>query len=199
MVQRTRSVKVILASASPRRKELLSRCGLKYIIMPSHVDESTQLKSPSSIVKYLAAKKAGDIAAKARDAVIIGADTIVVLGREIIGKPKDHRDAARILAKLNGSYHKVYSGVAVIDSRTGQSCVGYEVSRVKMRKLSKDEINAFSHKHLDKAGAYAVQEHGDAFVEKIEGDYFNVVGLPLKLLAGMLMKFGVNLKYKLKV
>jgi len=117
----------------------------------------------------------------------------VVLKGAIIGKPEHEKDAVDILSKLSGTYHRVYSGVAVVNAATGKKKVSYEVSRVKMRRLSPQEIKNVAHKHLDKAGAYAVQEKEDAFVEKIEGDYFNVVGLPLKLLRLMLSGFGVEL------
>ncbi|HBU69569.1 MAG TPA: septum formation protein Maf [Elusimicrobia bacterium] len=182
---------IILASGSPRRIELLKKCGLKFKIIPSGACEETLKRMPSAIVRELALRKADFVAKNNPQAVVIGADTIVVLKGEIIGKPKHAKDAARILANLNGSYHRVYSGVALVCA--GKKTVEYAVSRVKMRRLSAGEIADFSHKHLDKAGAYAVQEKGDAFVEKIEGDYFNVVGLPMKLLKRMLKKYSVNL------
>lgn len=181
-------INIILASASPRRRELLKNEGIKFKVVPSDVEENHRSKKPSNIVKELALKKAVFVAAKFKSGIVIGADTIVVLKGKIIGKPEDEADAARILGRLNGTYHKVYSGVAVVDAATGRKIVDYEVSRVKMRALSNEEIIRFSSKHLDKAGAYAVQEKDDAFVEKIEGDYFNVVGLPMNKLKEMLEK-----------
>lgn len=188
-----RTVKLILASASPRRRDLLKNEGIKFKVVPSMVSEDYRSKKPANIVKELALKKAVSVASRLKSGIVIGADTIVVLKGEIIGKPKDKADAARILGMLSGTYHKVYSGVAVVDAMSGKKIVDYEASRVKMRRLSRKEIARFAVKHLDKAGAYAVQEKGDAFVEKIEGDYFNVVGLPVRKLKCMLSKFGMKL------
>lgn len=186
-------MQIILASASPRRIGLLKKCGLKFKVLPSRVRENTGFKSPVKIVKYLALKKAFFIAKRIKQGIVIGADTIVVFKGHIIGKPKDSEDAGRILSLINGTFHRVYSGVAVVDAESLKYKVGYEMSRVKMRKLSKTEINSFVGKHLDKAGAYAVQEKDDAFVEKICGDYYNVVGLPLKKLKKLLSGFCVTL------
>ncbi|MBN1822936.1 MAG: septum formation protein Maf [Endomicrobiales bacterium] len=188
-----RNVRIILASASPRRSKLLEEWGVRFSVMPSRAGERTSLKKPSRIVETLARRKALWVAKKVGKGIIIGADTIVVLKGKIIGKPKDAKDAARILDALNGSYHKVYSGVCVVDASNMRAVTAHEVSRVKMRRLSADEISRFSRKHLDKAGAYAVQEKDDAFVERIEGDYFNVVGLPFKKLKLLLREFGVRL------
>ncbi|MFH1367697.1 MAG: Maf family protein [Elusimicrobiota bacterium] len=184
--------KIILASASPRRKQLLKQLGLKYVLHPSHVSEHTAHTRPSSIVIDLAKRKAFATAKLYKKGIVIGADTIVVLNGRIIGKPRNKKDAARILGMLSGTFHRVYTGIAVVDARSGRTSAAYEMSRVKMRKISKDELGKLSAKHLDKAGAYAVQETDDAFVEKIEGDYFNVVGLPVKLLVRLLKKFGVD-------
>jgi septum formation protein len=185
---------IILASASPRRQKLLKEWGVKFKTVPSRIIENTVFKAPYRIVTDLALQKAESVAKNFKAGIVIGADTIVVLKGEIIGKPDNPAHAARILAKLNGSYHRVYSGIAVIDAATRKTRTAFEVSRVKMRKLSSDEISKFSHKHLDKAGAYAVQEKGDAFVEKIEGDYFNVVGLPYDKLKAVLSGFNIKLR-----
>lgn len=189
-----RSSPVILASASPRRSALLKEWGVRFKTVPSNADEETSLKRPSAVVRALALRKAASVASRIPGGIVIGADTIVVLGSDIIGKPKDEKDAARILGRLNGTCHKVYSGVAVVDAATGKSRVACEVSRVRMRKLFSEEVKRLSAKHLDKAGAYAVQETGDAFVEKIEGDYFNVVGLPYGKLKTLLAPLGIKLK-----
>ena len=124
----------------------------------------------------------------------IGADTIVVLNGHIIGKPKDELHSREILSKLNGSVHRVYTGVAAINAGTGKKEVVYEVSRVRMRRLSSYELTRLAGKHMDKAGAYAVQEKGDQFVEKIYGDYYNVVGLPYSKTKFLLKHFGITLK-----
>jgi septum formation protein len=185
--------RIILASASPRRSGLLKEWGLKFKVMPSLADESTKIKKPSLVVKELALRKAFSISAKLKSGIVIGADTIVVLNGEIIGKPDGEKDAERILGKLNGTFHRVYSGIAVIDAGTGRRVVDYEVSKVKMRRISVSEVKRLSKKHLDKAGAYAIQEKSDAFVEKIEGDYFNVVGLPYGKLKKALSHFGITI------
>ncbi len=184
---------IILASNSPRRKEILKNLGLSFVVVSPDIKEYSPYKTPHKIVTDIAAKKALRVSEKIgrKNALIISADTIVVLKGEIIGKPTSRRDAVRILSKLSGTKHKVYTGIAILEKRSGKLLSGYALSGVKMRRLTEGEIIGVSKKHLDKAGGYAVQEKSDAFVEKIEGDYFNVVGLPLKLLAAMLRKFGI--------
>ncbi len=188
-------VRYILASASPRRKQLLQEMGLKFKIIPSTIQEKVDpALAPSQLVKRLALQKAGDIARQFQGLkhIVIGADTIVVRKGEILGKPRDPLHAREILNKLSDSIHFVYTGVAVIDTLTGKKIVAYEKTRVKIKKLSPAEIEFHSGRHLDKAGAYAVQEEKDAFVEKIDGCYYNVVGLPIKLLKRMLRSLIVN-------
>ena len=182
---------IILASVSPRRSGLLKEWGLRFKIMPSCAGEETKQKNPQLIVKELALRKAASVAGKLKSGIVIGADTIVVYNGEIIGKPSDEKDAENILSKLNGTIHRVYSGIAVVDVATGKKAVDFEVSRVKMRRIPASEIRRLSKKHLDKAGAYAIQEKSDAFVEKIDGDYYNVVGLPYGKLKNALALFGV--------
>ncbi|MDD5259472.1 MAG: Maf family protein [bacterium] len=187
----------ILASASPRRKQLLKEMGLRFKIIPSSIKEvADPTLSPSQLVRKLAWQKAADIAQRFRGKkyIVIGADTIVVRKGEILGKPRDPRHARQILHKLSDSVHFVYTGVAVIDAVTDQKIIAYEKTRVKMKKLSREEIKYHSGRHLDKAGAYAVQEEKDAFIERIDGCYYNVVGLPRNLLKGMLKK--INSKSK---
>jgi septum formation protein len=185
---------IILASASPRRKLLLKQCGLKFKVAASSADEKTKLKRPSAVVKELALRKASDVAEKIQKGIVIGADTIVVVDGRIIGKPRSANHAEKILRAINGGYHKVYTGVAVLDASSGRRSVFYEMSRVKMRKLCKDELKRLGGKHMDKAGAYAIQEKEDAFVDYIKGDYYNVVGLPVKKLARMLRGFKIKLR-----
>lgn len=186
--------KIILASASPRRSHLMQEWGLPFVVKPSHADESTHYTAPAYLVRELALRKALSVAEDIQGGIVVGADTIVVLKGEIIGKPRDTAHAHRILSNLNGSWHRVYTGVAVVDAASGRFSVDYEVSRVKMRRFSADEIRRLAGKHLDKAGAYAVQEQDDAFVERIEGDYFNVVGLPFDCLARLLKPYGFKPK-----
>jgi len=185
---------VILASVSPRRIGLLKEWGVKFKVIPSHISEQTLLIKPSEIVKDLALKKAKSVAAKLKKGLVIGADTIVVLGGHIIGKPKDELHSREILSKLNGSIHRVYTGVAAVNAETGDEKTVFEVSRVKMKRLTSYELTKFAGKHMDKAGAYAVQEKADAFVEKIYGDYYNVVGLPYLKTKKLLKGFGITLR-----
>ncbi|MCL2485753.1 MAG: Maf family protein [Endomicrobia bacterium] len=185
--------KIVLASASPRRISLLKEWGLDFEILPSDIDEKTALKKPSYIVKDLSCKKGFDIAGKRPQALIISADTIVFLNGRIVGKPKDKKESEKIIRELNGSIHKVYSGVSIIDNVSGKSSVFYDVALVKMRKLPEARLKELFGKHMDKAGAYAVQDTNDDFVEKIYGDYYTVVGLPYVKLARELKKFGVTI------
>lgn len=181
----------ILASASPRRKQLLQEMGLKFKTIPSAIQEKINpALAPSQLVKKLARQKAGDVARRfqGKKLIVIGADTIVVRRGEILGKPRDPLHAREILNKLSDSIHYVYTGVAVIDTFTGKKIVDYEKTRVKMKKLSPAEIEFHSRRHLDKAGAYAVQAEKDTFIEKIDGCYYNVVGLPIQLLKRILKK-----------
>ena len=168
--------------------ELMTRMGLKFRILPSDCDESTALKRPSALVRSLALRKARVVAAQHTDAIVIGADTIVVCKGQILGKPKDHKDALHLLSLQNDSWQCVYTGVAVLFE--GKEYSGYEISRCRARKLSLEELTALSFKHHDKAGAYAVQDDDDRFIRKIVGPRDNVVGLPCALLAKLLAKTG---------
>lgn len=185
---------IILASASPRRISLLKEWGLRFKIMPSGIDERTEFVKPSSIVKDLSYRKGNDIASKKPENFIIAADTIVVLNGKIVGKPKNRRESEEILKELNGSVHKVYTGVALIDASVNRQSVFYDCAQVKMRKLPENELRQLYGKHMDKAGAYAIQDADDGFVEKIYGDYYTVVGLPYIKLFKELLNFGIKLK-----
>jgi septum formation protein len=185
----------ILASASPRRRQLLQDMGMQFKIIPSSIKEKADpALTPSQLVRKLALQKAADVARrfKGKKYIVIGADTIVVRRGEILGKPRDPRHARQILNKLSDSVHFVYTGVAVIDTLANKKVVAYEKTRVKMKKLSPGEIEYHSGRHLDKAGAYAVQEEKDAFIETIDGCYYNVVGLPFNLLKRMLKQLTVK-------
>ncbi|MDD5101929.1 MAG: Maf family protein [Endomicrobiaceae bacterium] len=183
---------IILASKSPRRIELLKQWGLNFKIISSNIEEKTNLKRPSSIVKYLSLEKAKNVKKNIKNAVIIAADTIVVLNGKIVGKPKDHKHSMEILNELNGSLHKVYTGVTITDDN--KTVVFYDVATVKMQMLPKSRLNTLIGKHMDKAGAYAVQDKDDCFVKKIYGDYYTVVGLPYIKLKKEMKKFNIALK-----
>jgi septum formation protein len=178
---------IILASTSPRRKYLLemilSNFGLKFDIIPANIKEyiPEKVKNYGDLVKKLAIKKA-ELVAKDNDGIIIGADTIVVLEDKVMGKPVSAMEAKLMLRKLSGRQHKVYSGISVINSTSKTRVIDYEVTSVFFRTLKEDEINFYveSGSPMDKAGAYGIQDDfGSTFVEKINGDYFNVVGLPV--------------------
>ncbi|HEY9060316.1 MAG TPA: Maf family protein [Pseudobacteroides sp.] len=187
---------IILASASPRRSELLKRIGLEFKIIPSDIDEANIGNlEPASYTVDLARKKALDIANKTNiSSLIIAADTIVVKDG-ILGKPSDENEAFEMLKVLQGQWHEVITGVSVIDSGSKKGITDYEKTLVKMTSLSDMEIKAYikSGEPMDKAGSYGIQGLGAMIVERIEGCYFNVVGLPLNKLNVMMRSFGVNL------
>ena len=171
---------LILASKSPRRIEILRKLGKKFEIIPSQCAEKSTKKRPSARVTELAMQKAFDVAKKYPAATVIGADTLVFCKGEIIGKPKDKADALRILNKLNGSWQSVYTGVCLVCKDAQKLVYGYDVSHCKARKLSAQQLAHYAGKHMDKAGAYAVQDDDDPFIEKIVGSRTNVVGFPVE-------------------
>ncbi len=185
---------IILASASPRRISLLKEWGLEFSVMPSGVSEDISLVRPSYIVKELAFRKGEDIANKLSGALVLSADTIVVLNGKIVGKPRTVEESESIVRELNGSMHKVYTGVSIIDNVLEKQSVFYDCASVKMKKLPENELRQLFGKHMDKAGAYAIQDSDDNFVEKIYGDYYTVVGLPHIKLIKEFKKFGISLK-----
>lgn len=188
-------MRIILASNSPRRKELLSQVGIAFEVIPSSFEEIiTQLPIPK-LVEHFAYMKAKDVAQSVQgDALVIGADTVVYL-EGVMGKPSSKEDAFVMLRKLSGKQHLVISGISIINTSTGESITQHESTKVKMKELGSDEIKAYINtgEPIDKAGAYAIQGMGSLFVEGIEGDYFNVVGLPLFRLRKMLEHFDVKL------
>ena len=188
---------IILASASPRREELLLLLGLRFRVLPSNFDESGVPQwPPEQHVLESARGKADDVAARIPDGLVIGADTVVVVDRAILGKPQDAEDARRMLRLLSGRAHYVYSGLCVIEragDRTIRSLADSVRTEVRFGELSDEIIDAYvrTGEPLDKAGAYGIQERGSVLVEGIAGDYFNVVGLPVYRLSRMLAEFGV--------
>jgi septum formation protein len=187
---------IILASNSPRRRDLLRQVGLSFSIDPADVDESVRVgESPESYALRVALDKARGAASRAEEGMVIAADTIVVLDERILGKPKDHNDAVRMLTLLSGRVHEVVTGLAVLSVADGSVHSGIARTRVWFRELSPQTVEAYvrSGEPLDKAGAYGIQEKGALLVKKIDGCYFNVVGLPLSLLAELLQYAGVAL------
>lgn len=184
-----RKNKFVLASASPRRKLLLKDKGLRFSVIPSHVSERAPSGlSHASLVRYLALKKALEISRKNPSQVVLGADTLVFLNGRAIGKPRSPRHAAQILRRLSGRWQQVYTGVAVVWKGGQKHLTGVKLSWVKFNRLSVEEISKVAHRHLDKAGAYSVQSKKDKFVERIRGDYDNVVGLPVELSCRLLSR-----------
>ena len=165
----------------------MKEAGYRFRVVVSRAKETVPRGVlPSKLVKTLALKKALAVARLHPAAVVIGADTIVYINGHIVGKPRNKNHADRILKELSGAWQKVYTGIAVVQGGGRRRHLGVAVSNVKMRRLNNKDIAWASRKHLDKAGAYAVQERRDPFVEKIVGDYDNVVGLPMRLLNRLL-------------
>jgi len=183
--------KLILASGSPRRAEILTSVGWEFTKDSADIDE-TELpgESPEDYVQRLAREKAGAVAERYEDALVLGADTTVLIDHQIIGKPADLTDAKRMLKMLSGNWHEVLTGVALVKVQSPKpkvpsqkTVVGLQRTRVKFAVMSDEEIEFLAEKGepLDKAGAYAVQAQAALFIEGIEGDYWNVVGLPIHL------------------
>lgn len=171
--------RLILASASPQRRGLLRDLHIPFTVSPARVSERSTETRPRKLVDLLALRKARAVAAKNPGTLVLGADTIVVLRGAILGKPRDLADCRRILAGLNGRWHRVYTGVALVDADTGRCWREVAVSRVKARALPDAHLERLVGRHMDKAGAYAVQDADDPFVERIVGPFDNVIGLPL--------------------
>ena len=176
-------MELILASASPRRKELLEKIGLPFTVQPAKGEERITQKSPAAVVMELSRQKAEEIAAaQTEDCIIIGADTVVARGDKIMGKPKDAADAKQMLRSIADDCHQVYTGVTLI--RTGahpQSVTFQEKTDVFLYPISDAELDAYiaSGDPMDKAGAYGIQGDFAIYVKRIAGDYYNVVGLPI--------------------
>ena len=173
--------RVVLASASPRRKELLLQAGIRAEILPSHKEERSRAKTPAALVKALSAGKAEDIAAGQPDGtIVIGSDTVVVRDGEILGKPKNADDAVRMLKSLAGRTHHVYTGVTLILCGEKKRTF-FEKTAVSVFPMTEEEIRSYveSGDPLDKAGAYGIQGPFGAYIRQIRGDYTCVVGLPL--------------------
>jgi septum formation protein len=171
---------LILASSSPRRKELLENIHLSFKVSSSDVDESfSNGLSPAEVVMELADRKAKAVAVSNPESFVLGADTIVVLDGSILGKPNDEQEAIEMLKKLSGNTHEVYTGVAIVSPK--DSICFYEKTTVTFWELTETEINMYvsSGEPLDKAGAYGIQQLGSFLVKEIHGDYFSVVGLPV--------------------
>ncbi len=187
---------IILASASPRRKQLLELLGLDFEIYPSDIDEIIDpILTPQKQVEVLSKQKAQVVGLKFANAIIIAADTMVALGHEVIGKPKDEKEAKKILQRLSGTKHAIVTGFTILDTQTNKSVTKSTQTKIWFRKISSTEIDAYSRreKPFDKAGGYAIHELAGIFIEKIEGDDSGATGLSVFLLTKELKKFGINI------
>lgn len=173
---------IILASSSPRRKELMALINVPFIIISKDIDETlNSAMLPCENVEQLALKKAEAVAEDYQNGFVIGCDTVVAMNDRILGKPKNEEDAKQTLSFLSGKEHTVHTGVAILCKQHHQRICFSETTKVKMKELTKKEIDDYvaSKEPMDKAGSYAIQGQGAIFIEKIEGDYYNVVGLPV--------------------
>jgi septum formation protein len=191
---------LILASSSPRRQELIRSLGLPYEIISSNADETVEESlTPAEIVEVLALRKAQAVCEQIQPSdkrgIVIGSDTIVVFQGQVLGKPTDVQDSFRMLSALQGETHQVYSGIACVESQSGEFQVSHRVTHVRMKPLTDEQIRRYiaTGEPQDKAGSYAIQGLGATIVEGIEGDYFNVVGLSLSLLSDLLKSYGIHI------
>lgn len=186
--------KIILASTSPRRKEIFEKAGIPFSIEDSGYEEDLSLPlEPRELAKQLALQKVRMAAGRHKDAVVIGADTIVVVHDRILGKPKDLDEAADMLKLLRGSTNTVITGIAIVDTKSGKNIARTEETKVHFKKLADKEIAEYvaTGEPMGKAGAYAVQGLGASLIDKIDGDFHNAMGLPLAVLLEELEKFGI--------
>ncbi|MBI4640732.1 MAG: septum formation inhibitor Maf [Candidatus Tectomicrobia bacterium] len=185
---------LILASSSPRRSALLQQIGIDFfVVAPQILEEMREGEDPQSAVIRLALEKAMDVSKRSPLFPVLGADTIVLLGEEIMGKPRDEKDAQRMLNQLSGKEHRVITGVALVKDGGQYQLTRSVKTSVKMKRLTKGEIERYirSGEPMGKAGAYAIQGKGALFIERIKGCYTNVVGLPIPTVGKMLRKAGI--------
>ena len=187
-------MKIILASQSPRRRELLERMGITdFEVIPARGEEiATRSLTPDQLVEELSRNKCAEVAAAHPDDLIIAADTVVTVNNRVLGKPRNEEDAARMLTALSGRLNMVYTGVTV--SLSGETVTEHEITSVRFRALTQADIIRYiaTGEPMDKAGAYGIQGYGCVLVEGISGDYYNAMGLPVCRLAKMLARFGVD-------
>ncbi len=185
---------IVLASNSPRRSELLNSIKLDFIVHPPDFTEKLEGLSPEELAKYNALGKAQSVARHYHDALVIGVDTLVVVGDHILGKPKNTEDHKHLLRLQSGATTKVISGLTVLNSKTNKAITLTETTLVTMDRFDERDIEAYiaSNEGSDKAGGYAIQGLGALFIKKIDGDYFNVVGLPVYRLRKVLEEFGID-------
>jgi septum formation protein len=185
---RLRRPDLILASSSPRRKAILRAAGVSFRVDPSDVDENIPERNPRRLVAKLARLKALSVARRHPGALVLGADTLVACAGEILGKPRDLKDAVRMITLQSGRMQRVYTGVALVKGRRVYAEVA--VTKVYARRLDAERLKRLAGKHMDKAGAYAVQDRRDPLVARVVGDRDNVVGLPMRAVRRLLAKAG---------
>ena len=192
-------MEIILASKSPRRREILENTKVRFSIKDSNIDEiMLENETPIETVKRLAYEKALNVANDNKEALVIGADTIVVINDTILGKPKDEKQAFDMIKLLSGKTHNVITGFALINLDNNKRVIDYEISTVTFKELSEESIKDYiqTKESLDKAGAYGIQGYGALLVKEIQGDYFNIVGLPISKISDCLKEhFDINLFY----
>lgn len=192
----TSNLKLVLASASPRREEILNKLKLKFTIVPSKINEKEFMGNDSiELVEKLALKKAQSVSNLVEEAIIIAADTIVVYDNQILGKPRNEAEAKKMLKSLSSNYHQVITGISVFNSQTKENYVEHNTTEVKMINMTEKEIDNYieTGEPMGKAGSYAIQGYGGLFVEEIKGSYYSVMGLPIHLLAKLLDKFNYGI------
>jgi septum formation protein len=190
--------KIILASASRRREDLLAQVGVQCEVVPSEIDENIDAQEPGVLVETLSSAKAEDVAGRQEgDFVVIGADTVVVKEGNVYGKPSNEEEARQMLSSLQGDRHEVYTGVTLISVSEGEGLIDTFHVRtiVDMMPMTEAQIDAYikSGEPMDKAGGYGIQGRGAAYIRDVAGDFFNVVGLPISTVLSRLENMGVNL------
>lgn len=192
-----RGLRLVLASESPRRKDLLESAGIHPLVMPSGVDEEVPDRTmpPDRLVKLLARRKIKRVAADRPGDFVLGADTIVYIDGEVLGKPRDAEDARAMLRRISGRTHEVYTGIALYEPGGRSVLDDFDATPVTIRAMSEEEIQWYvaTGEPMDKAGSYALQGIGGFFVTRVEGDFSSVVGLPLPKVYSLLRRAGVGL------
>jgi septum formation protein len=191
MTEICRTMNLILASQSPRRKELLEILGYPFIVVPPSIDETPKSgENPEAFVTRVAREKGMEVASRVSQAVILAADTVVTVDDEILGKPQNPKDAQLMLRRLSGRDHWVYTAIAVVNQQKHETLEGLDRTRVWFRRLTDTEILDYIQREnvLDKAGAYGIQGYAGVYIPKIEGNYFNVMGLPLPMVHDLLCR-----------
>jgi len=187
----------ILASESPRRREILDKLGVEFRVDPSGIHEPSRKpgETPARYAVRIARLKVKEVAKRHKTGFILGADTIVVLGNCILTKPENRADAHFMLKKLSGRWHQVVSGICLWDGRNLKAYSASSTSRIHFRRLSREEIEWYleTGEYRDKAGAYGIQGYASLFIDRIEGCYFNIVGFPVALFETLCRKAGINL------